>query len=426
MRKQRLCALLLSLALLLPFAGGLAESSPAQTLTVSFGLTADALYTEQIAAFERLHPGLTVQIVTNTAANSHQAYVDSLSSGKDDVDIYWAWSGGADLAALIDKGLAAPINDAEIAQRVAAMYPQFASYVTRGDTIYALPIESWKIWNAVNPTLLRRFGLSDVPGTLDGYLNSAMAWYASYRYPEYAEHYSFNGGKDFDATREQVFNLMLRSYTHAWCTGKIGKGAYTFNTPEFRALAAWLKDFSALQSREIPSTTMNTIHGSPDIDYNPDEDQFIWAGEMQQVVFRNIGEPYSLRYGEELLPDPAMAGAEPAVHGRTVFMLLNPNSQQQELAVEFLRYLVQHPVAEYELLLYPDGADDCYPAAAAEAYRGAVSALCGAECERYSRIFLWDMQPYAIMGSYLDGSISLDEALSFLDEKVSAALARLN
>ena len=44
MRMQRLCALLLSLALLLPFAGGLAEGAPAQMLTVSFGLTADALY----------------------------------------------------------------------------------------------------------------------------------------------------------------------------------------------------------------------------------------------------------------------------------------------------------------------------------------------------------------------------------------------
>lgn len=425
MRKQRLCVLLLSLALLLPFAGGLTEGAPAQTLTVSFGVTADALYQDQIAAFERLHPGLTVQVVTNNDTNTHQTYVDSLSSGNSEIDIYWGWSGGTDLDALIDKGLAAPINDAEIARRVAAMYPQFSDYVTRGDTIYALPIESWRYWNAVNPSLARRFGLNDKPDTLEGYLNNAMAWYTSYDYPQHAQHYSFNGGKDFEAVRQQIFTIMLRSYTHAWCTGKMGEGAYTFGTPEFRALAAWLKDFSALKSREIPSTTMNTIHGSPAIDYNPDEDQFFWAGEMQQVVFRDIGEPYSLRYGEELLPDPAMAGAEPAVHGRTVFMLLNPNSQQQELAVEFLRYLAQHPVAEYELLLYPDGADDCYPAAAAEAYRGAVSALCGAECERYSRIFLWDMFPYEIICSYLDDSITLDDALSFMDENLSKSLARL-
>ena len=38
MRMQRLCALLLSLALLLPFAGGLAEGAPAQMLTVSCGV----------------------------------------------------------------------------------------------------------------------------------------------------------------------------------------------------------------------------------------------------------------------------------------------------------------------------------------------------------------------------------------------------
>ena len=205
MRMQRLCALLLSLALLLPFAGGLAEGTPAQTLTVSFGVTADALYQDQIAAFERLHPGLTVQVVTNNDTNTHQTYVDSLSSGNSEIDIYWGWSGGTDLDALIDKGLAAPINDAEIARRVAAMYPQFSDYVTRGDTIYALPIESWRYWNAVNPSLARRFGLNDKPDILEGYLNNAMAWYTSYDYPQHAQHYSFNGGKDFEAVRWQLF-----------------------------------------------------------------------------------------------------------------------------------------------------------------------------------------------------------------------------
>ena len=425
MRKQRLCALLLSLALLLPFAGGLAEGTPAQTLTVSFGVTADALYQDQIAEFERLHPGLTVQVVTNNDTNTHQTYVDSLSSGSSEIDIYWGWSGGTDLDALIGKGLAAPINDAEIARRVAAMYPQFADYVTRSDTIYALPIESWRYWSAVNPTLARKFGLNDRPDSLEGYLNNAMAWYTSYDYPQHAQHYSFNGGKDFEAVRQQIFTIMLRSYTHAWCTGRMGEGAYTFDTPEFRALANWLKDFSALKSREIPADSTHAIYGIDHAVYLTDPSEYYMASETQQVIFRDIGDPYSLRYGEELLPDPGMAGAEPAVHGRIVFMLLNPNSKQQELAIEFLRYLAELPVAEYGLLLYPDGTDDCYPAAAAEAYHASASALCGAACERYNRIFLWDMFPYEIICSYLDDSITLDDALSFMDENLSKSLARL-
>ena len=54
-----------------------------------------------------------------------------------------------------------------------------------------------------------------------------------------------------------------------------------------------------------------------------------------------------------------------------------------------------------------------------------ASALCGAACERYNRIFLWDMFPYEIICSYLDDSITLDDALSFMDENLSKSLARL-
>ena len=82
-------------------------------------------------------------------------------------------------------------------------------------------------------------------------------------------------------------------------------------------------------------------------------------------------------------------------------------------------------MAEYGLLLYPDGTDDCYPAAAAEAYHASASALCGAACERYSRIFLWDMYPYEIICTYLNDSIPLDDVIRFMDEDLSKSLARL-
>lgn len=104
------------------------------------------------------------------------------------------------------------------------MYPQFSDYVTRGDTIYALPIESWRYWNAVNPSLARRFGLNDKPDILEGYLNNAMAWYTSYDYPQHAQHYSFNGGKDFEAVRWQLFSIMLRSYIPCLVHRQDGRG----------------------------------------------------------------------------------------------------------------------------------------------------------------------------------------------------------
>lgn len=112
------------------------------------------------------------------------------------------------------------------------------------------------------------------------------------------------------------------------------------------------------------------------------------------------------------------------MHGRIVFMLLNPNSKQQELAIEFLRYLAEHPVAEYGLLLYPDGTDDCYPAAAAEAYTHPLLP-CAAQHASAIAAFLWDMYPYEIICTYLNDSHPLDDVIRFMDEDLSKSLARL-
>lgn len=409
----RLLALMLSCLLAAAcFPLTLAESAatPERTLTISFGGGGSELnFMDAIEAFQALHPNVEIRLVegSNSNPDAHAWYADALSSYKSGVDLIWCDTISVDLQALMNKNLVAPLTDKALIDDVRSMYPQVADFVMRENMLYAYPVEIWPGHDSINPGLLQKLNLGPVPETVDEYMDLVYVWYTAEEYPEYAKTYQLDIFTSLEDEKERVWGQLMTAYLHYLCEGKSADEmeGFTFDTPEFRKLLKSYKRIWALESNANETAS---------------------TGKKQRIIDDLIFVTF-LEDGQEVLMDFKLSRYDAsAYHGPLTWFMLHPQSPNQDIAMEFLKYYSEHPNWRSAFELHPDAQSDKYPEALAAVYREVAQHYCLGACSRYNRIILWDLEDnYSFVSAYCAGYLTADMLIEAFDLYLNNGLSKI-
>ena len=303
----------------------------------------------------------------------------------------------------MNKNLVAPLTDKALIDDVRSMYPQVADFVMRENMLYAYPVEIWPGHDSINPGLLQKLNLGPVPETVDEYMDLVYAWYTAEEYPEYAKTYQLDIFTSLEDEKERVWGQLMTAYLHYLCEGKSADEmeGFTFDTPEFRKLLKSYKRIWALESNA--NETASTGKKQRIID------------DLIFVTFLEVFmEPKVERYENDYY------------HGPLTWFMLHPQSPNQDIAMEFLKYYSEHPDWRSAFELHPDAQSDKYPEALAAVYREVAPHYCLGACSRYNRIILWDLEDnYSFVNAYCAGYLTADMLIETFDLYLNNGLSKI-
>lgn len=406
----RLLALMLSCLLAAacsPLALAETATTTERTLTIAVLPGASGVDQATVDAFQVLHPDIEIRLTDTERNDSHAWYANELAADENTIDLFWGWSNGADLQALMDKNLVAPLTDKALIDDVRSMYPQVADFVMRENRLYAYPVEIWPGHDSINPGLLQKLNLGPVPETVDEYMDLVYAWYTAEEYPEYAKTYQLDIFTSLEDEKERVWRQLMISYLHHLSYGQSAdemEGS-TFDTPEFRKLLKSYKRIWALESNANETAS---------------------TGKKQRIIDDLIFVTF-LEDGQEVFMEPKVERYEnDYYHGPLTWFMLHPQSPNQDIAMEFLKYYSEHPDWRSAFELHPDAQSGKYPEALAAVYREVAQHYCLGACARYNRIILWDMEDaYSFVSAYCAGYLTADMLIETFDLYLSNGLSKI-
>lgn len=409
----QLLALMLSCLLAVacsPLALAETAATPERTLTISFGGGGSELnFMDAIEAFQALHPDVEIRLVdgSNSNPDAHAWYADALSFYESGVDLIWCDTISVDLQALMDKNLVAPLTDKALIDDVRSMYPQVADFVMRENRLYAYPVEIWPGHDSIDPGILQKLNLGPVPETVEEYLDLIHAWYTAEEYPEYAKTYQLDIFSSLESEKERVWRQLMISYLHHLSYGQSAdemEGS-TFDTPEFRKLLKSYKRIWALESNANETAS---------------------TGKKQRIIDDLLYVTF-LEDGQEVWMYPKAAfNEDDYYHGPLTWFMLHPQSPNQDIAMEFLKYYSEHPNWRSAFELHPDAQSDKYPEALAAVYREVAQHYCLGACSRYNRIILWDLEDnYSFVSAYCAGYLTADMLIEAFDLYLNNGLSKI-
>ena len=378
-----------------------------RTLTIAVLPGASGVDQATVDAFQVLHPDIEIRLTDTERNDSHAWYANELAADEGTIDLFWCWSNGADLQALMDKNLVAPLTDKALINDVRSMYPQVADFVMRENMLYAYPVEIWPGHDSINPGLLQKLNLGPVPETVEEYLDLIHAWYTAEEYPEYAKTYQLDIFSSLESEKERVWRQLMISYLHHLSYGQSAdemEGS-TFDTPEFRKLLKSYKRIWALESNANETAS---------------------TGKKQRIIDDLIFVTF-LEDGQEVFMEPKVERYEnDYYHGPLTWFMLHPQSPNQDIAMEFLKYYSEHPDWRSAFELHPDAQSGKYPEALAAVYREVAQHYCLGACARYNRIILWDMEDaYSFVSAYCAGYLTADMLIETFDLYLSNGLSKI-
>ena len=319
-----------------------AEDQPERTLRISGGYYADDVTRAYTAKTD-----IPVLFDSNWYSGAEAVKSDMLSgSTENDIYVVSIQSGAR---ALMEKGYLQPLNESTaLMDDVARMYPQLQEALTYNGQLYGYPQNlSMNLWS-VNPELWELFDLGDYPTTFQGYVDLINTWEEDYAEdnPDYAVTSLYNGKQE----------LMLQALQNYICQYEKPGESITFNTPAFRetmeaieAMQIETIDWMNLSSEEQEEfweqmnrpTLFNmscyaTVEQATDFYVTPD-------GSYEEAKIKSI------------LPPVFEEGKDPVatVTGLTLFVV-NPESENVDLAIDFLEYYAEHADVDLRYETHPD------------------------------------------------------------------------
>ena len=293
--------------------------------------------------FTKAHPEIPVVTQESSSYTAEQVSQEMIS-GSDACDVYLISNGWGTFEQLRDKGYCVDLSTSDILmEQVSRMNPQFTASFFQDGKLWAFPSSANASGLGYSPSVLEKIGLTeeDLPRTLLEYMDFAVAWLENYAY-DYADLRLLENVYDI---RGQLFNQVLQSYATYY--EAIGQ-TLDFDTPLMHKLLEKLDQVAPILEELNPEDSSSTgiIYGFDDIpsalfseycDYTPQEYSFNWD---YQPLLLSLDE-----------------GMDPVVPMNMSVYIVNPNSENADLAVTFLEYVAEHMTSSMEVILCPDAND---------------------------------------------------------------------
>lgn len=313
-------------------------------------LKINGLYSDEVSrAFMNDHPEIPLVLSTQHFEGA-EALTANMLSGDMASDIYTLYLAYSQYEALVEKGYVVDLSSSEaLKAEIAKMYPEIAEILQKDGKLYAFPQYFSAFGMGYSPKVLEKIGLTedDVPKTYTEFLAFVDRWESEFA-AEYPELTLFDSPEEMDL-RSQIFSSVFQDYAlHCQRTGEELK----FDTELFTRLLRTIEttDFSGFKQ--------------------PDPDASEEGGGSFAVMVSTVGEdegPTALfqtyknvtmtgfRYddGYKLMPLALDDGLTPVLNAELSLFIVNPNSENADLAMQFLEYYAQNLPAAMKANMMP-------------------------------------------------------------------------
>lgn len=283
-----------------------------------------------INRFSAQHPETPVIATWNPSGD----VISAMMTATPDVDIYGLDTGGATYLALRERGYLYDLRESEvIRETIFAMPENFSRPLQKDESLLAVPRElstfggeSWKY----SPSVLERMGLTpeQLPQTWPQFFAFLAAWPQAYgdSFPDLAPF------TDFERANGSVKRSVFESY-FACYVGDFARSGQPlrFDTPQFRAALAAIEDLDLAQYDFTPAQCEAVNNADYNAEAEPPYNGLFESGN----VFLREGMDYAW-WVFEPLPLALEAGGRPLFPANMQALVVNPHSQNVDLAVQFL------------------------------------------------------------------------------------------
>ncbi len=378
---------------------------PSHTLRLAVNYADDL-----VRAYTASHKDVAVQ-VTETAWDA-ETITQSMVTGSEAADIYAVSLSSGFFPNLRNKGYCVELSSSQkLLDFVSPMYPNLTKEFFRDGKLYGIPVACVPFANlSYHPTVLAELGLTedDLPKTWLDMMDFIQRWDAEIGPDSDDEFALFENNFD-------IFSMLFGYMLQDCMLQSEAKGeSIRFGTPETIAVLKRLEELRPLLKR---------------MSRNPDEN-FVFYGDGDSLPWALFGSSLSLspRNGTSNkgnfreIPLPlTLAEGDPVVYDADITLyIINPNSKNQDLAMEFLEYAAEHMEADTVITLNPNQNDpvlepsyesvleshEAYMASAQKSYEEApeeekafwldMLTMAEEEMEDYMENWRWNISPEAI------------------------------
>lgn len=298
---------------------------------------------------------------------------ESKNSGSDRYDIYAIRTTKEDVAEFKENHAFYNLSGSQIlVQAVNEMYTPVAGSVWMGDELFGIPWET----------------------------DAEILCYIPSENPEYSPETFASWDAFFDVVEErgmdEVYRLMdirvsvmlMEQYMARYCD--VESSQYTFDTEEFRQV---LRLIRRVKDMDLPQSISSGLATAGEL--FPAGLTFGWA------------ELSSYEKGQEIaIVYPSIAGEVGSVTAKQTYLVVNPNSNRKEEAIDYLEFICQNPYVRQNVLLYPN--ESCPEIA---------------DLLEHHLVYLTDSRVdmselFEIINAYCEGTLDEEETIHQITEKV--------
>ena len=257
-------------------------------------------------------------------ANINEDILQMMMNRSSEVDIFCLEVSTPTFEAMYQRGYLAPLDEREaIAQFVQSTAPAYQQVLLREGEIVAVPLFPDASCITLNKAALEKLGISEqeLPACWEEFFDFLEALPPMLEeHPEMKAVIPFTTQQEF---RWTLFNTLLASYLYRQANGEEG---VSLDTELFRRLVGRLEnlDLEALGIAE--EQTLNSFAY---------ED-----GDLLMQLNASLSESLYTWNSEKPLPLALEAGEEPILLGQLTVLVVNPYSENREIALEFLEEVI--------------------------------------------------------------------------------------
>ncbi len=320
-KKKLLCILITPLLFLLPLHAALAETTltlvnfwpPIDQLNMraALSISMGQRYRQALAAFQDAHPDVTID---HRAAYVYPDLTEALLAGEAGIDLIAAYN--IDLAEYQRKGVLLDLSKEAAIMEKLERYPSLQMF-TEGGALVAIPYQMrFARLRVLSVITLEKL---DITAPTEGW-----TWDDLFKLGEKVAAYNQTNGTEYKLLAEGAFPYCIEQYL---CNVVSRQDApATVDTPALRAL---LTGYKYLVDNNL------IMLGN-------------WRGVGPTPVFELVYmSPVSITY---TVPTPVYEEGIKDTIATTSYYMISANSQQKELAVEFLSYLIDPDITPHGAL----------------------------------------------------------------------------
>lgn len=264
---------------------------------------------------------------------------NDMVSGDSNVDIYVV-SLRSGFTQLMEKDYLTDLSSSKaLVDDVNAMYPQIAESIMKDGKLYGFPqsfnINAWMF----NETAWEKLGMGEMPTTFTQFFEGLADWEENRaeENPEYCYINLYSG-------KEQLFGLLLQQYIAQYDTGE---APLSLSDPKF------VDAIKQVEAMDLPTYDWSTMTQE---EMDAANELFNRKWLFETYSYNMLGRMY---YGDDdvirnIAPMTFAQGENPAMLADMSVYIVNPNSKNADLAMQYLEYCAANMQTEMDYMIHPD------------------------------------------------------------------------